>query len=471
MTGMTSHIRALFIILFLFVGTFAYGQGEVGFGTDTPGEKVDINGALIIRGDAVAATPVLGSIRWNSTDGMHDGRETPGVWTRLENDEFEQSGDYTAMVCGTTSTTSAGTATGTSTTASETPFATQYDDKRSQYLYYGTEIALGGLCAGYITQIGFQVSTLGAPATLNGLQVKMKMTTATSLGGLTWDTGLTTYYSAAYTLGPGANYISLTSGAYPSGFYWDGYSNIELEICYDNVTRSFNTTVEISSGLAYTATRTHYADLLVGCTLTATVTEAKHPVLYLTGTGVGPTTGVGDYLQFDLPVMIGSPVLPAPYVHHGPGSITAEAIYDENVIISDYVFDNYYDGEMKDADKVKHAGYDMKSIDDMSAYMREHRHLPTIRGRKEWQELGKFSVGELSTELWVTFETHALYLKEIHERTQVAENILISADELVVDAYQAEINRVQSDNTLTESVRDEKIALLNKKIGELNHAK
>lgn len=468
---MTTHIRALFLILGLTTGTLLYGQGEVGFGTDTPAEKADINGALIIRGNAVAVTPILGTIRWNSTDGMHDGRETPGVWTRLENDEFEQNGDYTAMVCGTTSTTSAGTATGTSTLASETPFATAYHDKRSQYLYYGTEVALGGLCAGYITQIGFQVSTLGAPATLNGLQVKLKMTTTTSLSGLTWDTGLTTYYTGAYTLGPGPNYISLTSGAYPSGFYWDGYSNIELEICYDNTSKSFNTTVEISSGLAYTATRTHYADFLVGCTLTASVTEAKHPVLYLTGTGVGPTTGVGDYLQFNLPVNIGSPVLPAPYLHHGPGSITAEAIYDENVIISDYVFDHYFDGEMKDADKIKHAGYDMKSISDMEAYMREHRHLPTIRGRKEWKEQGKFSVGELSTELWVTFETHALYIKELHERTNNAEHILVTADELVIEAYQAEINRWRSDTSVSESVRNEKIALLNKKIGELNHAK
>ncbi|HMX03629.1 MAG TPA: hypothetical protein PKE14_03100 [Chitinophagales bacterium] len=468
---MTTHLRAFIFALLLLPAITVFGQGEVGFGTDTPAEKADINGAMIIRGAAVAATPILGTIRWNSTDGMHDGRETPGVWTRLENDEFEYNGDYTAMVCGTTSTTSAGTATGTSTTASETPFATAYSDKRSQYLYYGTEIALGGLCAGYITQIGFQVSVLGAPAALNGLTVSMKMTTTTSLSGLTWDTGLTTYYNGNYTLGPGPNYISLTSGAYPSGFYWDGYSNIELELCYDNVSSSFNTTVEISSGLAYTATRTHYASPGVGCALTASVTEAKHPVLYLTGTGVGPTTGVGDYLQFNLPIMIGSPVLPAPYVHHGPGSITAEAIYDENVIISDYVFDNYFDGEMSETDKVKHADYTMRSIDEMTEYMRIHRHLPTIRGRKDWEENGKFSTGELASELWVTYETHALYLKELHERTLVAEQLLMTSDEILKDAYLAEIFRLNQDNTLTESVKSERIALLNQKIEELNHAK
>ncbi len=448
-----------------------YAQGQVGFGTDTPGEKVDINGALIIRGDAAAVTPVAGTIRWNSADGKHDGRVSAGSWIRLENDNlYEEDGDYTSLVCGTILTTAAGLVTGVSVDQHDTPFGTAFQDKRGQYLYYGSDIVAGGLCAGYITQIGFQVSALGAPATLNSLQVKMKMTTTTSLVGTVWETGMTTYFGpGAVTLGPGPNYISLTTGAYPSGFYWDGYSNILVEICYDNASNSFNSGVDVQASLAYNATRSAAVNFSAGCGLAATTVLARRPVIFFTGNANGPVTGVSDYLLFEEGVVIGNPVMPAPYVHHGPGTVTAEGIYDENILISDYVFDQYFDGRMRPGDLEQHAAYTYRSMDEMEAFMREHRHLPTIKGRAEWEKK-RFSTGELATQLWVTMETHALYLKELHERTLTAEHILTGPEALLAEAYEAEIERTRNDAGLSADEREAKIALLNQRLEEIEHA-
>lgn len=448
-----------------------YAQGQVGFGTDTPGEKVDINGALIIRGNAAAVTPVAGTIRWNATDGKHDGRVTAGSWIRLENDNtYVEDGSYTSLVCGTILTTSAGVVTGVSTNEHDTPFGTFYQDKRGQYLYKGSDIVAGGLCAGYITQIGFQVPTLGSPATLNSLQVRMKMTTTSSLTGLSWETGMTTYFGpGALTLGPGPNYISLTSGAYPSGFYWDGYSNILVEICYDNASNSSNSIVDVQGSLAYNATRSAAMNFAAGCGIaTATTLVNRRPVIFFTGNANGPVTGISDYLQFSDPIVIGSPVMPAPYVHHGPGTITAEAIYDENIMISDYIFDHYFDGKVQASDLEKHAEYTFRSLDEMEAFMRENRHLPTIKGRAAWENK-RFSTGELATQLWVTYETHALYLKELHERTSAAEQILYGPGELMMEAYRTEIERTRADVSLSAAEKDSKIALLNQRLEEIDH--
>ena len=52
------------------------------------------------------------------------------------------------------------------------------------------------------------------------------------------------------------------------------------------------------------------------------------------------------------------------------------------------------------------------------------RHLPTIEGREEWKQNGKFSVGELSTQLWTTTETQSLYLIELNSRLDTLEEQL-----------------------------------------------
>jgi hypothetical protein len=90
----------------------------------------------------------------------------------------------------------------------------------------------------------------------------------------------------------------------------------------------------------------------------------------------------------------------------GVGTINAKAVYDDNVILTDFVFE---------------PGYQMLPIDGMARFFREHLHLPTIPGRERWESTGSFSVGQLATRLWETVEVQAIYIAQLHDRLAALE--------------------------------------------------
>lgn len=393
-----------------------YAQGYVGVGTTTPAEKLDVNGAVIVRGDATTVPPVAGTIRWNAADGMHDGRTSAGEWRRLENDMSLLTGDYYTINCGAALTASVGGGVATSIGSYDTPFSTAAADARKQYLYSATELTSAGFCAGNITAIAFNVITLGTP-NINGWTVKIKNTASTSLSGTTWESGVTTVFGPTnITLAAGAN--TFTFG---TPFYWDGTSNLLIEVCFDNGTIGYtgtNSSVNINN--TGVVLRNRYYNLnsaSSGCIIgTATTSSAVRPNVIITGTTTGPTPTTTSYLYSAQPWVVGTPALPAPYMSHGPGSVTAQALYDDNTLLSDYVFDAYFDGRVAEEDLALHADYKMADLEEMIRFMEEHRHLPTIKGRSDWEQNGKFSVGELSSYLWETSETQALYIIELRRR-------------------------------------------------------
>lgn len=399
----------------------ASAQGYVGIGTTTPAEKLDVNGAMIIRGDATMATPVAGTIRWNSTDGMHDGRTGISTWRRLENNYSLVSGTYYTTGCGAALTTSVGGGVTTSGGSYDTPFSTSLSDKRTQYLYTASELISLGYCAGNISAVGFSIVTLGT-STINNFTIKLKNSASTSFTGTTWETGVTTCFGpSTVTLAVGTNTFTLGTA-----FYWDGTSSLLVEICYDNSpTIGTNSTVQVlNTGVA--KNRYYYATLalLSGCTTASALgTQLNRPNIILTGVTVGPSPTTTNYIQCNYPWVVGSPTIPAPYVHHGPGSVTGKAIYDDNVLLSDYVFDKYYDGTVSPEDAAKYADYKMASLNEMSEYIARYRHLPTIDGRDDWMKNGQFSAGELSTQLWETAETQALYIIELKKRIDALKTI------------------------------------------------
>ena len=60
---------------------------------------------------------------------------------------------------------------------------------------------------------------------------------------------------------------------------------------------------------------------------------------------------------------------------HGAGTFNATAIYDDNSIITDYVFEDDYREQIS-------------TIPEMRDYYEQNHHLPTIPGREEWEEAG-----------------------------------------------------------------------------------
>jgi len=117
----------------------------------------------------------------------------------------------------------------------------------------------------------------------------------------------------------------------------------------------------------------------------------------------------------------------------GAGTINSTAVYDDNVLLTDFVFDNYYDGKILEEDKVLHSTYKMKTLDEMIAFTKEKKHLPTIMGRAEWNKTGKPSIGKLSSQLWETLETQAIYIKELKE--------MIDQQQQTIAFQQEQINR------------------------------
>ncbi|MCB0811758.1 MAG: hypothetical protein KDB87_01080, partial [Flavobacteriales bacterium] len=115
-----------------------------------------------------------------------------------------------------------------------------------------------------------------------------------------------------------------------------------------------------------------------------------------------------------------------PYSFKGPGTISAEnSVWGGAVLLSDHVFDAYYDGAIRPEDAANVGDYSRHSVSEMVNYVERERHLPTIDGRDAWQERGLFSLDQLNTQLWVTVEEQALYIKELHERMHLLERHLV----------------------------------------------
>ena len=460
---------SIFIIIFVFSAAEIFAQGEVGIGTNTPAEKLDVNGAMIVSGNSVAGTTVPGTIEYNSATGYHDGYMSSGLWAPIENYNYYLfNGDYTSLSCGFISTVNIGAVTGTSTGPNETPFATQYSEKKAQYLYKASEFLGWGLCAGNITELAWDVSSIGSPGAINGFTIKMKSTTTTDLTGTAWETGVTTVYGpVSFSIVTGLNTFVLTTP-----FNWDGASNVLVEICYDNSTGVSNTSVDWTSPVGFNGTR--YAQASVGppgCGILAAIgVSTARPVLYVTGNTTSALTGIDDYVYYDKAVVVGNPVLPVPYMHHGPGSLTAEAVYDENIQLSDFVFDHYFDGKVSETDLKNNRDHKQLSLPEMIEFMEAQRHLPTMTGRTEWNNKGRSPVGKIATELWVTYETQALYIMELHQKIKEMESIMNVALDPLTDAYREEIILIEGDATLSAQEKEQKINKLLELI-ELNQNK
>ncbi len=147
--------------------------------------------------------------------------------------------------------------------------------------------------------------------------------------------------------------------------------------------------------------------------------------------------------------------------NQGAGTINAQGIYAQGVFlqnysIPDYVFDQYYDGVLKPEDALAHQNYTIMSIDQMEEYTRINHHLPTIPGRDDWQKAGTFSLGALTSNLWETVETQAIYVAELNNRTKQLE---ISDNNQLENNSQQEV--AQEDN-------EKKIEELEARIDNLN---
>jgi len=444
-------------LLFIGVAACVFGQGNTGIGTSTPAERLDVNGAMIIRSTAVAATPVPGTIQFNTAAGFgyHEGRTSAGTWIKLENENTVAFGDYITVVetCTSPATVGSNEYTTPSTgyfnpSSEENPFGTWWMDDRTQLLYKASQLTAAGICPGVFEEIGFNVVTPGAYSMTN-LTVKIGHSTLTTLTG--YVAGLTTVYTtASHTPVVGANDFMLS----PT-FTWNGIDNIVVEVCYDNSGWGAGCTVTGDMNVGYQSAVGYYNDVFAAglCTDVTTYFTDDLPQLRVITPTATPTAGTSDYLQFNYGVVVGSPVLFYGADFNGPGTLTALGVYDDNTLISDFVFDEYFDGEIKPEDLTGRDNYKRYTIDEMAAYIEEFRHLPTIEGRDAWEQKGGFSLGELLTQLWVTAENQAIYLSELNTDLKAVEKNIVDNNDAIRAAYHNALQKIMVDPLLSPEIR------------------
>ncbi|MCY7408839.1 MAG: T9SS type A sorting domain-containing protein, partial [Chitinophagales bacterium] len=119
---------------------------------------------------------------------------------------------------------------GNGTTTSSFPFKTSSPISKTQYLWTADELSAQGLFAGNIT--GIQLNILSSGGLMKNLFVGMKNSSLDSLtADVNENSGFTTNYQSNISfINSGWNSIAFTVP-----FYWDGTSNVVVEVTYDNM--------------------------------------------------------------------------------------------------------------------------------------------------------------------------------------------------------------------------------------------
>jgi len=108
----------------------------------------------------------------------------------------------------------------------------------------------------------------------------------------------------------------------------------------------------------------------------------------------------------------------------GLGTVNAVAVYDDNTLLTDYVFDLYIDGAIKEEDlKQGKSLLDQKEILNLDKYIERwsnEKSLPSMPSREEFKKNG-LSVGELAQRLWETVELQAIHISLLNERIKKLE--------------------------------------------------
>lgn len=104
----------------------------------------------------------------------------------------------------------------------------------------------------------------------------------------------------------------------------------------------------------------------------------------------------------------------------GLGTINAKAVYDDNVLLTDYVFDRFIDGYLNEGDLADHMAlaFDGQWLDPdtyAQAWLKR-RALPNLPSRAQWNEAERPSIGALARKLWETVEIQAVHIFRLGQR-------------------------------------------------------
>lgn len=135
------------------------------------------------------------------------------------------------------------------------PYYTDFESAyKIQFLYTAAELRAAGIKSGNLKSIGFNVASTGSD-TLRNMKISMGCTNDTALsaatgflGGLSQVYAISKYFNNT----PGWRSHVFTTASNPSiiqgeGYYWDGLTNLVVEVCYNADPFNFTTNILVSS--------------------------------------------------------------------------------------------------------------------------------------------------------------------------------------------------------------------------------
>lgn len=133
-----------------------------------------------------------------------------------------------------TGTAAVGTSSTTTNTQGVTPYGSNWEGSRQQYLILASELSASNIYPGNLTSLSFSVTSLGGGAfSQSNFTIKLANTANTALNSAygTPAGAFTTVYGPTTQALPT---LGLNVYTFSTPFNWDGVSNILVDICHDN---------------------------------------------------------------------------------------------------------------------------------------------------------------------------------------------------------------------------------------------
>lgn len=413
----------------------------------------------------------------------------------------------------------------TTSTNSVTPFLAGTQRSRAQYLFRRNELDLGiaqltdptatsGLCPNEpINSIAVNITGWagGAGNFISLLRVTIKHTSFNAMGNSFDDVIDPAAQCACWApsgcqAGAPNNWpLPATTGwqtfNFTNPFIWNGTDNIIIDICYTRSTGAGAAIVTATNNLPFNATLhkwgaassgscgapkavvcgapvvTSPAFPISGCGMIAASCGSANavntrPVFRFNGTVASAppaTVGSGDYVQYSGGISVeetpgwSNVTIPLPRFE-GPGTVKAEnGVYSGTTQLNDHVFDLYFDGRVASDEVDAFGNRRHLDVDEMVNYVEYNRHLPTMKGRKDWHRQGGFALDDLTNQIWMTAETQALYLVELNDQVDVLE-MLATERALSNEEFDRLVIGIQGMKDITDGKKEQLIQLCKERV-------
>lgn len=187
-------------------------------------------------------------------------------------------GDVSIVSVDTSSPTFATIDTGSITNSSTgypAMFGNWYWGAKHQLMYRASELTAAGFGAGYFSSIQVPVTQINGTSTYLNYRLSMACTSDTTL-----DAGYVTGLSEVSFNDTLVIDTGLVQIDFHTPYYWDGTTNIVLEVCFNN-TGFTNNSITPQTNVGYTAVRYYRADISTVCsnTTSSTGTSSNRPNL------------------------------------------------------------------------------------------------------------------------------------------------------------------------------------------------